>query len=104
MKKYGGTIEKWQMHTITDNVDDLAQVKELIENFNMDKGMVFTGTVLEDPTGRFEVGFHMRSSLIISYDKETGRCETANTIYTLKGEEGGDIFKDMGPAVMNIFY
>ncbi len=104
MKKDGGTIEFWQTHTLADSPEALKMAKEMNPEFDMDAVKVFTGNVVIDPTGRWEPGFHMRSSLILNYDKETGRCETANTIYHLIGEEGGDTFPDMGPAVMNIYY
>ncbi len=104
MKKDGGTIEKWQMHTLADTENALAYVKEQVPEFDMERAVVFTGTIVEDPTGRWEVGYHMRSSLVLNYDKETGICETRNTIYKLLGEEGGDIFGDMGTGVGAIFY
>ncbi len=106
MKKDGGIIENWQMHTITESSDALLAAKDMHPNFDMEKGAVFTGSIVEDPTGRFDIGDHMRSSLIISYDPDSGRCETANTIYTLLGDEGGDIYfdDDMGKSIMAIFY
>jgi len=104
MKKDGGIIKLWQMHMVSDKPEDLVKAKEINPRFEMDKVMVFTGTVVEDPTGRWQHGYHMRSTLILKHDKKTGIVETQNTIYKLEGEEGGDIFGDMGGAVMNIFY
>lgn len=106
MKKDGGIIENWQMHTVTDSPEAIEIAKEMHPTFDMDRGAVFTGSIVEDPTGRFTIGDHMRSSLIISYDPDSGRCETANTIYNLRGDEGGDIYfdDDMGKAIMAIFY
>jgi len=104
MKKDGGIIEKWQFHRISEDDSQLEYVRSIEPDFNMDSAMVFTGTIVEDPTGRWEVGFHMRSSLILNFDKETGIVETRNTIYKLLGEEGGDIFGDLGANVAAIFY
>jgi len=104
MKKYGGKIENWQMHTVSDKPEDVARAAQMYDDFEMDKVMAFTGNVVDDPLGRWEKGWHMRSSLVFSHNKETGEVETMNTRYTLIGEEGGDVFGDMGPAVMKIFY
>lgn len=104
MKKDGGIIKNWQMHTISKDPEFLAKEKKFNTDFEMDAVMVFTGTIVEDPTGRWKPGFHMRSSLILNYDKETGIVETANTIYKLDGEMGGDVFGDMGPDALKIFY
>jgi len=104
MKKDGGIIENWQMHTIASDDEALAKTKEAWPGFEMDKVAVFTGTVKTDPTGRWEVGWHMRSTLILKFDPETGMCETQNTMYKLEGKEGGDILGDMGKNIMGIFY
>ena len=104
MKKDGGTIKNWQMHIASDKPKDLVKAKELNPDFEMDKVMVFTGTVVDDPTGRWLPGYHMRSTLVLKHDVETGIVETQNTIYKLEGEEGGDVLNDMGAAVMNIYY
>ncbi len=104
MKKDGGIIKNWQMHTVSDNPETLTKAKEINPDFEMNAVMVFTGTVVEDPTGRWEEGYHMRSSLILKFDKQTSIVETQNTIYKLEGEQGGDIFGDLGVSVMKIFY
>ena len=101
MKKDGGTIINWQLHHLSAPLD---KVKEMIPDFKMDEVVMFTGTVVHDPAGRFEDGWHMRSSIIVDFDKETGIVETENTIYKLEGEEGGDTFPDLGDGVMGIFY
>ncbi len=102
MKKDGGTIRNWQLHTLSKEEDVLKTAKELNPGFNMDVVAMFSGTVKEDPTGRWLPGHHMRSSIIIELDRETGRCETQNTIYHLE-EEGGDL-PDLGAGILNIFY
>jgi hypothetical protein len=89
MKKYGGVITNYQIHNLTMP--------------NGSKAQVFTGTVAEDPTGRFRVGNHMRSSLIVNIDKEAGTIETLNTIYKVQ-EEGGDVFGDLGNLVSHVYY
>ncbi len=104
MKKNGGTIKNWQTHTVSDKPEDLVKAKELNPEFEVDKVMLFTGTVVDDPTGRWQPGYHMRSTLILKFNKETGVVETQNTIYKLEGEEGGDIFGDIGAAATGIFY
>ena len=101
MKKDGGIIINWQFHTIPVT---LEQLREYRPDVKIDKALKFSGTVKEDPTGRWQPGYHMHSSLVIDYDPETGRCETENTIYILEGEEGGDIFPDMGAAIDGVFY
>lgn len=102
-KKDGGIIENWQMHTMASDDEALAKAKEAWPDFNMDVVAVFTGTVKEDPTGRWQPGYHMRSTLILNLDRETGVCETQNTMYKLENE-GGDIFGDLGTGVMRLFY
>jgi len=99
-KKDGGILKNWQTHTLSVPLDKL---RELRPDVKEDKAMVLTGTVVEDPTGRWQPGFHMRSSLIIELDRESGMCETDNTIYRLQGTEGGDM-GDLGDMVLSIFY
>jgi hypothetical protein len=105
IKKKGGTIKNWQTHTLAAADDELMpKYKEAYPEMTEDKAMVFTGTVVDDPTGRWQPGFHMRSSLIMTLDREAGVCETQNTVYFLEGEEGGDMFEDMGRGVLSLFY
>jgi len=99
MKKDGGVIKNWQLHHLTFS-------KELIEKAYPGKNakpIVFTGTVLDDPTERWKPGDHMRSSLIVLVDRKKGIIETINTIYKVKNE-GNDIFPDIGNKVLEIFY
>lgn len=104
MKKDGGTIKNWQMHIVSDRATHLTIAKDLNPDLEMDKLMVFTGTVVEDPTERWQPGYHMRSTLVLKYNKKTGIVETQNSIYKLEGEEGDDVVGDMGAKVMSIFY
>lgn len=102
-KKFGGKIENWQLHRLSPSIKQLKKYRPEL-NIKVDRLMRFTGTVVEDPTGRFAPGFHMRSSLILDLDEKTGVCETENTMYILVGEEGGDVFPDLGDGVMKIQY
>ncbi|MCF7835963.1 MAG: hypothetical protein K9M15_02480 [Candidatus Marinimicrobia bacterium] len=98
-KKDGGIIKNWQLH-------HLSFSEELIEKVYPGKNakpMVFTGTVVDDPTKRWKPGNHMRSSLIVSVDRENGIIETLNTTYKVQ-DEGNDIFPDIGDKVLDITY
>jgi len=99
-KKDGGIIDHWQLHKLSYSIDELC---ELGYDIQMDAGYILTGTVLEDPTGRWEVGFHMRSSMIVAFDLNKRIVETQNTIYKL-GENKGDVIPDLGDNVGSIFY
>ena len=107
IKKKGGTIKNWQTHTLAEADDEhMEKYKAVFPEMTESKAMVFTGTVVDDPTGRWEPGFHMRSSMIMTLDRETGIVETQNTVYTLEGDEGGDPYfsEDAGKAVLGLFY
>ena len=106
IKKKGGTIKNWQTHTLSDKPEAVAMAKEQLPELTEDKIMVFTGIVVDDPLNRWVPGDHMRSSPIMTLDRENGIVETKNTVYKLEGEEGGDPFfdGDMGIAIMSIFY
>ena len=99
-KKDGGIISHWQLHTLSATVE---QAREMGNDVQTDKCYVLTGTVVEDPTGRWQAGFHMRSSLICAMDIEQGYVETQNTFYKLQGESG-DVFPDLGDGVGSITY
>ena len=102
MKKNGGIITNWQFHTLSA---PLNKFKEIYPDITTDKPYIFTGIVKEDPTGRWEPGYHMKSSMVISYDKQTQIVETANTIYQLEGESGDPCTGgDIGDVAMSIFY
>lgn len=95
MKKDGGVITNWQLHTLGS---------EYLVKYPGTLGRILTGTVKHDPTGRWEPGFHMRSSMVVSFDGET--VETLNTLYKVDGPEGEKVLPtgDLGTAVLNIFY
>lgn len=100
-KKYGGVVEHWQLHNLKVSEEVLKQVHPKAQP------LMFTGTLKEDPTGRFAAGHHVRSSLILSMEKlndnET-KVETLNTIYTLKGPGGDDVMPDLGNLVLGVYY
>ena len=115
MKKNGGTIRNWQVHT-------LSMSQEIIDKTypgeNL-KPMLFTGTVKKDVLGRWEKDHYMRSSLIVSIDREKGVIETRNTIYKVVDEGGDSVSQsmsglldknkdakndDIGDNVMNLFF
>jgi len=101
MKLDRGTIVKWQIHKL--NLTK-KQLKDYYPEVKIAPA-VFTGTVEEDPTGRYSSGYHMRSSLIVSIKRkgDIQIVETLNSIYKLKGLPG-DIFPDLGNDALNIFY
>ena len=103
MKKNGGLITNWQLHHLTLNDEQRKDMKKYHPDVDEENPMVFTGTVVEDLAGRWEPGFHMRSTLIVSMDKKKGVIETANTIYKVQNE-GNDIFPDIGKKILSIFY
>ena len=93
MKKNGGTIKNWQLHTLSDRFDTTGTL-----------GKVLTGTVVEDPLGRWEPCMHMRSSLVVAFDGL--HVETLNTIYKVVGPEGEKVLPsgDLGDFVVGITY
>lgn len=97
-KVFRGVIKNWQLH-------HLSTPQGLIDEIYPDSTpVVFTGTVVKDPTGRRSPNDHTRSSLIVSIDEDKGIIETINSTYKIIGKEGGDIFGDLGDKVLNIFY
>ena len=99
MKKDGGIIKNWQLHHLTFLQENIEKVYPG-ENA---KPIVFTGTVVSDPTGRWSPGHHMRSSLIVLIDRKKGIIETINTTYRVQ-DEGNDIFSDIGDDVLKVSY
>jgi hypothetical protein len=99
-KKVGGTIKDWQIHNLSVSNITL-EVAYPGENA---KPMIISGTVVDDPLGRWVPGDHMRTSLVCKLDRENGTVETLNTIYKLSGEEGKDVLPDLGNKILNIFY
>jgi len=100
MKKFGGTIKNWQIHTLSLTEEQLNKAYP----GQKAKPMIISGTVVEDPVGRWEPGNHMRTSLIVNLDKKEGTVETLNTIYKLTGKECNDVLPNLGNAILNIFY
>ena len=100
MKKFGGIIKNWQVHTLSYTEEQLDKV---FPGKNA-KPMLITGTIVEDPLGRWQPGHHIKTSLVVKLDREEGTVETLNTIYKLAGEEGNDILPNLGNAAMGIFY
>jgi len=98
-KKFGGTIENWTLNKLTITKEKL---KELRPDIVVDEAMILSGYVVEDPLGRWQPGFHMRSSIIIDIDRENGIIETENTIYHVQGEEKPE--NDMGDSILRVFY
>jgi len=99
-KKVGGTIRNWQLHTLSKDVEGGRKIRPDLET---DKIYKFSGTVVDDPLGRWQPGDHMVSSVVLKIDRENGIIETMNTIYHVK-DEGGDIFEDLGSGINAIFY
>ena len=94
MKKNGGVITNWQLHSLS--------TKYLVK-YPGTLGRILTGIVVNDPAGRWNPGDHMRSSMVVSFDGET--VETLNTIYKVEGPEGDSTLGgDIGDFVLNIFY
>jgi len=98
-KKDGGTIENWTFNILSVPVEML---KEKRPDVKVDKAMILSGNVAEDPTGRIQIGWHMRSSLVMDYDEENSIVETQNTIYHVKGEQIKEA--NMGDLILKIFY
>lgn len=100
-KKDGGVIEHWDFNTLSFTTEQVK--KQLGVEIKTDKVLILSGTVKEDPTGRFEIGNHFYSSLIIEIDAENGIVETDNTIYRLHGPAGEGL-GDMGNLILSVFY
>jgi len=99
-KKDGGIIQNWAFNTLSITPETVKE-KTGIE-VKTDKIYILSGYIAEDPTGRFEVGWHFRSSMIMEIDEENGLVETQNTIYRLTGERDPD--GDWGDFITKIFY
>ena len=97
-KTFRGVIRNWQLHHLSIPQDLIDEV------YPGGTPVVFTGTVVEDPTGRRSPNDHTKSSLIVSIDEDKGIIETINSTYEIIGKEGGDVFGDLGDGVSNIFY
>ena len=105
MKKSGGIIKNWQLHHLSklSKKNSKAFLKHF-PNALLDPGPVlFTGTVETCPSGKWDRGFHMKSSYIVSIDREKGIIETMNTIYKTRNE-GNDVLPDLGDGILGILY
>lgn len=102
-KTYRGKIRNWQLHNLTypEGAIELLQRQIGVESI---LPIRLTGTVDSDPTGRFEVGTHIRTSLLTHYDTESGYCETLNSVYELLGEGESDVIPDLGNLVLLLDY
>lgn len=96
-------VTGWQLHTISKDVNVIKELMPDIK-FTVNKTMVMTGTVVDEPTGRWKPGNHMRTSVIVSIKEDM--IETLNTRYQVIGPEGDPAlgFNDLGPTVMRLYY
>ncbi len=101
-KQDGGTLTGWQFHTLTKDFKAVKKIRPDLE-FKTDAVYKMSATVVEDPLGRWDEGWHMTSSIVLEIDLENMLVETANTIYHLEGE-AGDVIPDLGPGIMSVFY
>lgn len=101
MKKDGGTIRDWQIHHLSTPVE---KAREVGYDIQMDECIIISGTVVNDPAGRWLPGYHMKSSIVCKLDRENGTFETQNSHYKLEGKEGGDVLPDLGDNISKIFY
>lgn len=102
MKKDGGTIMQWQLHTTSVPVER-AHKKGI--DVKTDKCYILSGTVVHDPNGRWVPGDHMKSSLVVDIDFEKGYAETRNSTYRLDGPQGDPILGgDLGDTIFAVFY
>jgi len=106
MKKDGGKISHWQIHNLELNEDQMKIFKQHFPDVCTDPNpMIVTGTVVDDPTGRWLPGHHFRSSYVIKIDRKNNIIETQNTIYHFDPEtEGQDGMPDLGNGVLGVFY
>ncbi len=102
-KTFRGTLDGWQLHHLSISQEKLDQLaKERGEEKMLP--LIVTGTVKEDPSGRMEVGWHMRTSPLTFLDEEAGYCETRTSVYRMLGGNGSDVMPDLGDGVLSIFY
>ncbi len=105
MKKNGGNISHWQLHHLTIPKKGHKQFKEVFPNIDVNDVRVVTGTVVDEPTGRWRPGDHFRSTYIVKLDRKKKTIETLNTIYHFDSKtENQDGMPDLGNGVLNIFY
>ena len=101
-KKDGGVIVDWTLNVLSYTPEELANIGVEVRT---DKVYILSGYVKEDPTGRFQPGWHFRSSPVVEIDAENGIVETRNTIYRIEGEANSEnALPDMGNMIMKVFY
>lgn len=107
-KPYRGILNNWQVHHLDFKREDVIALYPEMEDIK--EFIVITGTITDDPTGKYKDGHHYRSSLVVDLDRDGHHLETLNSLLHL-GEEGGDVVcnpitgeKDMGNDVLNLFY
>jgi len=104
-KKDGGTISHWQLHHLKFDDSLREEFESNKPNLDFDNIMIVTGTVVDEPTGRWKPGHHFRSSMIVEVDREKNTIETENTIYHFDPEtENQDGMPDLGNGVLGVFY
>jgi hypothetical protein len=83
-KPFGGTIEFWCRHILTQHLpkDFLEQKRAEDPNFSAE---IVTGQVVEDKLLRWKPGDAMQTTIIANFDEESLLIETKNTIYKLTG-------------------
>ena len=106
MKKDGGLLKDWQLHTFA--IGEVAQEikdREKLNGHNITTDVIYvmTGTVVEDPTGRWDIGDSVRSSIIVNIDRENNVVETFNTMYNVINEGNGAI-PDLGADIAFMFF
>ncbi len=106
MKKDGGKLINWQIHHLKLDSRALKKLKKIRPRALLDPGpMMVTGTLVDEPTGRWKPGAHFRSSLVVEIDRKKGILETENTIYHIDPKtENKDVIPDMGNGVLKMFY
>jgi hypothetical protein len=98
-KKFGGTIKNWTLNKLSVTPE---QLKVERPDVKINEALILSGYVVEDPLGRWQPGWHMKSSLVVDIDRENGTIETSNTIYHVEGEE--DTEANMGDLITKVFY
>lgn len=104
-KKNGGTIKNWQLHHLTVPEDVKELFIEKNPGIDVSNPMMVTGTVVDEPTGRWRPGDHFRSTYIMNIDRVHSIIETQNTIYHVDPDtENMDVMPDLKNNVLRIFY
>lgn len=104
-KKLGGKVHHWQLHHLKFDENFREGTKVIAPEVDFDNLMILTGTIEEDPSGRWNSGDHFRSSLIVKIDRDKNIIETQNSIYIFDPKtENQDIISDLGNDVAYIEY